>query len=37
LTVETLTIPLEMLLFVPGTGVVKTGGPQVEVSEAQLK
>jgi hypothetical protein len=37
LTVETLTMPFEMLLFVPGKGVVKTGAPQVEVSEAQLK
>ena len=37
LTVETLTMPLEMLLLVPGTGVVKTGGPQVELREAQLK
>ena len=36
-TVETLTIPFDMLLPVPGSGVVKIGGPHVADSEAQLK
>ena len=36
-TVETLTIPFDMLLPVPGSGVMKIGGPHVEDSEAQLK
>jgi len=36
-TVETLTIPFDMLLPAPGSGVVKMGGPHVEESEAQLK